>query len=106
MSHLLDFAAIPWQETNRGVRSKTIVKGPQQIRLVEFPYGLVEADWCEKGHTGYVIDGAFAIDYGGTIERYMAGDVLFIPRGEQDKHKAILGKNEKVTLLLFEILNA
>ena len=31
-------------------------------------------------------------------------DVIFIPGGEADKHKAILGKGEKVTLLLFEIL--
>jgi quercetin dioxygenase-like cupin family protein len=80
------------------------VNGSQQIRLVEFSYGFIEPDWCSKGHAGYVMDGEFANDYSGTIERYKAGDIIFIPKGERDKHKAVLGKGEKVTLLLFEVL--
>ncbi len=104
MSHLVDFDAIPWNEPAKGVRTKAMIRDNQQIRLVEFSYGFVEPDWCLKGHAGYVLDGEFANDYSGKIERYQAGDVIFIPKGENDKHKAILGKGEKVTLLLFEVL--
>ena len=32
-------------------------------------------------------------------------DVIFIPKDEKAKHKAILGKGEKVILLLFEIID-
>lgn len=104
MSHLIDFDSLPWIEPANGVRFKSMVNGNQQVRLTEFSYGLVESDWCIKGHIGYVINGEFAIDYSGTIERYKAGDTIFIPKGEKDKHKAILEKGEKVTLLLFELI--
>lgn len=95
---------MPWNEPAKGVRFKAMVSGSRQVRLVEFSDGFVEPDWCAKGHAGYVLDGEFSIDYSGTVERYKAGDVIFIPEGDKDKHKAILGKGEKVLLLLFEIL--
>jgi quercetin dioxygenase-like cupin family protein len=56
------------------------------------------------GHAGIVLDGEYSIDYNGKPERYKKGDVIFIPSGEHDKHKAILSKGEIVTLLLFEII--
>lgn len=105
MNHLVDFASLPWIEPADGVRFKSIIKDNQRIRLTEFSYGLVEPDWCLKGHAGYVINGAFSIDYSGKKERYNPGDVIFISAGEKDKHKAILEKGEKVTILLFELIS-
>jgi quercetin dioxygenase-like cupin family protein len=105
MNHLIDFDALPWIETAVGVRYKRMAYENQQLRLVEFSYGFIEPDWCAKGHAGYLIGGSFSIDYAGAIERYKAGDVIFIPKGEQDKHKAILDIGEKATLLLFELQN-
>lgn len=104
MSYLVEFDKMPWNEPAVGVRSKAFISGNQQIRLVEFSEGFIEPDWCQKGHAGYVIDGEFSNDYSGKLERYRKDDVIFIPKGEHDKHKAILGKGEKVTLLLFEII--
>jgi len=106
MSCLVAFDKIPWNEPAMGVRTKVFVNGNQQIRLVEFSSGFVEPDWCRKGHAGYVLDGEYSIDYSGALERYKKGDVIFIPPGEQAKHKAILGEGEKVTLLLFEMIEA
>ena len=103
MNHLIDFDAIPWHEPAKGVRSKAIVKRNQQIRLVAFLYGFIESDWCLKGHAGH--NGQFAIDYSRTIERYKAGNVIYIPKGGHDKYKAILNEGKKVTLLLFEVLS-
>lgn len=105
MSHLIDFDSLPWIEPAKGVRFKSMTNGNQRIRLTEFSYGLVEPDWCLKGHAGYVIDGKFSIDYSGKIEHYKSGDVIFISTGEKDKHKAILKKGEKVTILLFELIS-
>ena len=106
MSCLVEFDKMSWNEPAKGVRSKVFTKGNQQIRLVEFSEGFIEPDWCRKGHAGYVIDGEFTNDYNGTLERYKKGDVIFIPKGEEAKHKVIMGKGEKVTLLLFEIIEA
>ena len=106
MRYLIEFDKLPWNTPADGVRFKAFLNGNQQIRLIEFSEGFIEPDWCRKGHAGYVLDGEFAIDYDGKIERYKKEDVLFIPKGEQSRHKAILGKSEKVMLLLFEIIEA
>lgn len=102
--HLIDFENIEWTNGGTGVRFKSFVNGNQRLRIVEFSDEFVEDDWCEYGHAGIVLDGSFALDYNGNLERYKKDDVIFIPAGKADKHKAILGKNEKVTLLLFELL--
>ena len=104
MSHLIEFDKLPWSESGKGVRSKVFVHENQQIRLAEFSEDFVEPDWCGKGHTITVLEGKFSIDYSGKLERYKAGDVIFIPKGEESRHKAILGKGEEVLLLLFEII--
>jgi quercetin dioxygenase-like cupin family protein len=104
MSYLVEFDKISWNETSNGMRTKTFINENQQIRLVEFSEGFIEKEWCQNGHVAYVIKGEFSIDYSGIIERYKVGDVIFIPKGEQAKHKAILREGEKVTLLLFEII--
>jgi len=104
MSYLVEFDTIPWAEPAKGVREKRFICGNQQIRIVEFSEGFIEPDWCQKGHAAYVLEGEFSIDYCGTLESYKKGDVVFIPEGVQAKHKAILGKGERVTLILFEII--
>ena len=104
MSYLVEFDKMSWNEPVKGVRSKIFTNGNQQIRLVEFSEGFIEPDWCRKGHAGYVIDGEFTNDYRGTLEQYKKGDVIFIPKGENAKHKVIMGKGEKVILLLFEMI--
>lgn len=105
-NHLINFVSIKWTNAGVGVRYKAFVNGNQKLRLVEFSEGFIEPDWCLHGHAGYVLDGEFALDFNGKDERYKKGDILFIPSGKDDKHKAILSKGEKVTLLLFEVLEA
>ncbi|MPN59171.1 hypothetical protein SDC9_206891 [bioreactor metagenome] len=45
-----------------------------------------------------------ALDFNGKVERYKKGDIIFIPSGEKDKHKAILSAGEQITLLMFELV--
>jgi ethanolamine utilization protein EutQ (cupin superfamily) len=63
---------------------------------------LDEKDWCTKGHVGYVLEGRFAIDFSANIVEFKAGDGLFIPPGEDNKHKAKVRKGDKALLILFE----
>jgi len=102
VKYLIRFDEQEWDTTGLGVRSKEYISGNQRIRLVEFSNGFVEPDWCIKGHMGYVIEGTFSIDFNGTISRVNQGDILFIPEGKENKHKAFLGTGERVLLVLFE----
>jgi hypothetical protein len=70
MSYLVNFDNMLWNEPSKGIRTKIFISGNQQIRLVEFSEGFTEQDWCIKGHTGYVLNGEFSIDYNGFLEKY------------------------------------
>ena len=104
-NHLIDFEKMEWINGSTGIRYKKFINGNQQLRLVEFSEGFIETDWCLKGHAGIVLDGEFTLDFNGRLEHFKKDDITFIPSGEEDKHKAILGKGEKVILLLFEIVD-
>ena len=43
--------------------------------------------WCEKGHYGLVLDGEIEIEFQNEKIIYKAGDGVFIPDGEEHKHK-------------------
>lgn len=98
---MIDFTAMPWESPAPGLRVKQVCRGNQRIRLIEFGEDFVEADWCTTGHIGYVVEGAFEIDFSGRVVRYRAGDGLCIPPGEPTKHKANV-PNGKALLFVVE----
>jgi hypothetical protein len=102
-NHLVDFEKINWEYPDTGIRYKKYMRDGQILRLLEFSEGFIEKDYCVKGHSAYVLEGSFALDFNGKVEKYKTGDIIFISKGEADKHKALIGQGEKVTLLLFEI---
>ena len=104
-NHQIHFDNIEWTNAAPGLRYKVFVHGNQRLRLVEYSDGFVEQNGCINGHAGIVLDGSFALHFNNNVERYNKGDVIFIPNGESNKHKAVLAKNEKVTLLLFELIH-
>lgn len=69
-----------------------------------FDDSFFEADWCENGHFGYVIEGHMTIDFNGKQASYTKGDVLIIPAGKNHKHKAHIKEGNFVELILFESL--
>ncbi|RBQ23339.1 hypothetical protein ALNOE001_08980 [Candidatus Methanobinarius endosymbioticus] len=90
-SQIIEFDKISWDESTKGARIKSFINGNQQVRMVEYSEDFVEKDWCQEGHVEHVIEGNFSINYNGKLEQYKKGDVIFIPKGEKNKHKAILG---------------
>jgi quercetin dioxygenase-like cupin family protein len=58
------------------------------VRLVEFTPEFVEAQWCEKGHVGFVLSGELGIDFSGRVVRFPEGSALLIPAGPEHAHKA------------------
>jgi quercetin dioxygenase-like cupin family protein len=98
----VEFDKTPWVAgLAAGARYKVFKQGGRQIRMVEFSRGYVEPDWCRKGHIGYVHEGHMEIDFNGTLVAYKAGDGLFIPPGEKNKHRLHV-LSDKVVIMMVE----
>ncbi|MBN2019106.1 MAG: cupin domain-containing protein [Sedimentisphaerales bacterium] len=96
----IDFDLMPWENPAVGVRFKAYEQGGRKLRLAEFGREFVETDWCTKGHIGYVLKGQMVIDFNGKTVEFNPGDGIFIPAGEEHRHKAkVLTKSVKVILV-------
>lgn len=100
--HLIDFDTYEWVKPMTGAKYKVFINENIKIRIVEFSEGLVEPDWCKKGHSGFVLEGECNINFNGVIEHFKKGDIIHIPTSEEDKHMVIMDKGSWVQMLLFE----
>ena len=83
----MDFESMEWEAPAEGVRFKAYEQDGRKLRLIEFGREFVEPDWCMKGHIGYILEGQMEIDFDGDKEVFGPGDGVFIPAGEEHKHK-------------------
>lgn len=97
----IDFNAIPWQTPAAGARFKAHEQAGRKLRLAEFGKDFIEPDWCVHGHIGYILEGQLEIDFSGAKVSFNPGDGIFIPPGEQHKHKG-RAITETVKLILVE----
>jgi len=97
----IDFESMEWESPADGVRFKAYQQDDKKLRLVEFSKEFVEPDWCTKGHIGYILEGQIEIDFDGTKEVFGPGDGIFIPSGQQYKHKGRV-LTDKVKAILAE----
>ena len=68
------------------MRQKVHSDGARRVRLVEYSSDM-EPHWCNKGHHGYILDGRFELEFDSGTVVYEAGDGVFIPDGEEHRHK-------------------
>ena len=85
--HLIKFSEYKWENAMDGVRCKVYRHGGKQLRLVEYTSEMTP-HWCDKGHYGYILEGEFEIEYPGETVLYKAGDGVFIPEGDEHRHRA------------------
>jgi quercetin dioxygenase-like cupin family protein len=97
----IDFESMAWESPTDGVRFKAYEQGYRKLRLVEFSKEFVESDWCIKGHIGYILEGQMEIDFDGAKEVFGPGDGVFIPAGQEHKHKGRV-LTDKVKAILAE----
>jgi quercetin dioxygenase-like cupin family protein len=96
----IDFESMSWETPAVGVKFKAYQQGGRKLRLVEFAEEFIEPDWCTKGHIGYMLEGQMEIDFDGKKIVFSAGEGIFIPPGEEHKHKAeVLTNVVKVILV-------
>jgi quercetin dioxygenase-like cupin family protein len=97
----IDFESMEWESPADGVKFKAHERNAGKLRFVEFSKEFIEHDWCTKGHIGYILDGQMEIDFDGTKEIFGPGDGVFIPAGQQHKHKGRV-LTDKVKAILVE----
>ena len=97
----VDFDSIESETPMVGVRFKAFVRGGKRLRLVEFSREFVEPDFCRAGHIGMILEGRMEIDFDGEVVQFGPGDGVFIPPGEEHKHKARV-LTDTVTAILVE----
>ena len=97
----MDFESMEWEAPAEGVRFKAYEQGGRRMRLAEFTKEFVEPDWCIKSHIGYILEGQMEIDFDGEKEVFGPGDGVFIPAGQEHKHKATV-LADKVKAFLVE----
>jgi quercetin dioxygenase-like cupin family protein len=83
----IDFDNMVWEQPMDGVKCKKYVAGAKQVRLVEYSREM-PPHWCDKGHYGLILEGEFELEFDGITIVYKAGDGVFIPDGEEHKHRA------------------
>jgi quercetin dioxygenase-like cupin family protein len=97
----IDFESMEWKSPVDSVRFKAYQKNGKKLRLVEFSKEFVEPDWCTKGHIGYILEGQMEIDFNGIKEVFGPSDGVFIPAGQEHKHKGRV-LTDKVKAILVE----
>ena len=83
----VDFESMEWEEPAVGIRFKAYEQGGRKLRLLELSKEFFEPDWCIKGHIGYILEGQMEVDFDGKAIPFGPGDGLFIPAGQEHKHK-------------------
>jgi quercetin dioxygenase-like cupin family protein len=96
----IDLDSIPWESPIKGLRCKIKKQGNKQLRLVEYSRDM-EPHWCEKGHTGFVLEGQIEIKFENEIHICNPGDGIVIPDGKEHRH---MGRalSESVRVIFFE----
>ncbi len=98
--HKVEFDTIAWASPLEGVRHKVIDQDHLRMRLVEYSRAM-PPHWCEKGHTGYLIEGQMEIEYENGKIIYNPGDGIFIPDGPEHRHRGA-ALSERVLVFFIE----
>ena len=103
VQYKIDFEMMDWQAPVDGVKFKAYERGGSKLRLVEFSKEFIELDWCSKGHIGYILEGQIEIDFDGDVIIFGPGDGVFIPEGQEHKHKAKVLTDTVKAILVEEV---
>ena len=72
------------------------------LRYQERAPGGAEGDWCETGHSIFILSGRIAYRFDGHTVEAGPGDMLHIPAGPAHRHKPTVVGEEAVRYVLTE----
>lgn len=84
----VDFRNTPWEVPLTGMRHRVARQSGRILRVVEYTKEM-EPHWCSRGHTGMILSGRFEVRFETHTETYSEGDGVFIPGGEEHRHKGV-----------------
>jgi len=96
------FDNIAWEQIAPGMKQKLLHVNSKLLKLIQLQDNFIEHGWCTKGHIGTVLSGELTIDFNGTKVNYAINDIISIPEGSENQHKAIIAPGKNATLLFFE----
>jgi quercetin dioxygenase-like cupin family protein len=103
MTNALSLFSLPWVELAPGIREKRAVLASQVVRLLEHASAHGEDEFCEKAHSGVVLEGAATLEFrrGEKVE-LSQGDALVLRAGTEDAHRVTVKEGGSVLFLLVE----
>lgn len=102
MNYKINFDELNWDTPIKGVRHKIVDQEGTRIRLVEYTREM-PLHWCCKGHAGYLLDGEMEIEYNSDKIIYKKGDGIYMPDGEEHKHKARVISEKAVVFFIEKV---
>ena len=87
LKYKIKFDELEWVTPGDDIRYKCYQHDGYQLRLIEFGKNMVHADWCVKGHFGYIVEGKLELIFSDHSIVYQPGDAMFIPDGKEHKHR-------------------
>ena len=102
MNYLINFKNMDWEILAQGIRSKTFIRDNQRMMLVELSENFIDNEWCTNRHVGFIIEGGITINFNGKLTEFKSGDGIFIPEGEENKHKGIIAKGERALIIFYD----
>jgi quercetin dioxygenase-like cupin family protein len=99
----VNFEAIEWTSPLPNLRFRAFVNEGKRLRLAEFSKGFVEPDWCLRGHIGFVLEGTMELAFTNGKIVLNKGDGIFLPPGEEFKHKGTV-LTDVVRVVLVEVV--
>ncbi len=85
-SSKLVFSSVDWTDKADGIWEKAFDIYNKRFRLLKLRKGLSHPDWCETGHSGYVVSGELEIIFDRRTLKFGQGDALFIEAGKDERH--------------------
>ena len=92
MSHpgAVRFRPVELEPEAPGIASRAIDVDGVRWAVVEYEPGVLREEWCEEGHSGYVLEGDIAYEFsdGRELLRLRAGDGFTLPDGGAHRGRA------------------
>ncbi|CAA9401539.1 MAG: hypothetical protein AVDCRST_MAG01-01-1039 [uncultured Rubrobacteraceae bacterium] len=73
------FGELTWTEDAPGIRAREVDVGGTRWATVEYEAGAARGEWCEEGHSGFVLAGEYEFDDGGGLLRAAEDEAFFPP---------------------------
>ena len=102
MNYLVNFKNMEWETPVQGIKQKIFIRDNKRIMLVELSENFADNEWCINRHIGYIIEGSITINFNGKSIEFKSGDGIFIPEGEENRHKGMIAKGTKALIVFFD----